>query len=130
MNWKLPLLATMAAVSLLAGDASGQGARPCGDCYDTKQPPVTIDGIITKLDLSDRFSIINVNVKNASGKTEVWRIDGPLSTYLRENDFRALRIGQRLRVTGPPYKQSAKAGLVICGATFTLSDNRSFKGAC
>ena len=91
--------------------------------FDINQP-VTLEGVLTKLDWVNPHGFIYLDVKGSDGKVVNWAVEtgGPnalLRRGVRKTDF---VIGTKITVKG--FK--AKSGLPIAnGRTITLADGRS-----
>jgi hypothetical protein len=76
---------------------------------------VTVEGVVTKWELTNPHSWLWVEVKETNGKLAVWgfEAEGPSTLAragIRPSDF---RVGTKLSITGNPMRDGQKAAIWI-----------------
>jgi hypothetical protein len=82
--------------------------------FDTTKT-VTLDGVVTKWELTNPHSWLHVEVKDKNGKAVVWgfEAEGPTTLAragIKPSDF---KIGTRIKITGNPMKDGQPAAMWI-----------------
>jgi hypothetical protein len=101
----LAVAALVAAVAILLSANTPASARPhhsFGVEYDVNKP-VTLTGIITKIEWTNPHSFLFVDVKNDAGKVENWRFEGFPPTVLYRTGWKrdvTMKAGDQITVYG------------------------------
>ncbi len=92
--------------------------------YDASKP-VTLTGVVTRLDWLNPHIWLYLNVKDATGTTANWAVSGsPPGFLLRRGLTReAIRPGTAIRIDGFRARDGSDNA---CGSTITLGDGRRF----
>ena len=91
--------------------------------FDDKKP-ITLRGILTKVELTNPHGWLYLNVKDSSGKVESWAIEtgSPLTLLRQKSDIKQLLIvGSELVVDGWLARNGAKS---VNGKTIKFADGR------
>ena len=77
--------------------------------YDVNKP-VTLTGVVTKVEWTNPHTFMYVNVKNDKGAVEEWAIEINSPNFLRHNGWTSTTInpGDSITVTGAPAKSGSK----------------------
>src|SRR5688572_24987096 len=86
---------------------------------------VTVEGVVTKWELTNPHSWLWVEVKETNGKLAVWgfEAEGPSTLAragIRPSDF---RVGTKLSITGNPMRDGQKAAIWLSA---TRADGKKF----
>ena len=93
--------------------------------FDTTKT-VTLDGVVTKWELTNPHSWLHVEVKDKNGKSVVWgfEAEGPTTlarSGIKPSDF---KIGTRIKITGNPMKDGQPAAIWL--EAIRESDGKKF----
>ena len=115
-------LITIGALAALAVPAL---AHHSSTMFDTSKT-VTLEGVVTKWELTNPHSWLHVEVKEKDGKTVVWgfEAEGPSSLQrsgIKPSDF---KVGTKLTITGNPMRDGQPAAIWINAVR--TSDGKKF----
>ena len=121
---KATLFAVVAVAALLAAPRTALAHHSCAAEFDINKP-VTLQGVLTKMDWVNPHGWIYVDVKAPDGTVQHWAIEagGPtqlLRRGLRKDDFPA---GIEVTITG--YR-SRDGSFTANGQSVKLKDGRNF----
>jgi hypothetical protein len=93
--------------------------------FDTTKT-VTLDGVVTKWELTNPHSWLHVEVKDKNGKSVVWgfEAEGPTTlarSGIKPSDF---KVGTRIKITGNPMKDGQPAAIWL--EAIRESDGKKF----
>jgi hypothetical protein len=93
--------------------------------FDTTKT-VTLDGVVTKWELTNPHSWLHVEVKDKNGKSVVWgfEAEGPTTLVragIKPSDF---KVGTRIKITGNPMKDGQPAAMWL--EAIRESDGKKF----
>jgi hypothetical protein len=115
--------------SVLAGlllVASGVAwAHHAESLYDLKNP-ITLKGVVTKVDWSNPHAYLRLSVKSDKGETEAWSVELSSLSTLKRNGWTSatVKVGDEITCTGGRAKGGAKA---MRGLEVDLADGRKLK---
>lgn len=111
-----------AAVALLAGATSVLAHHSFAAEFDATKP-ITLEGVITKIELINPHGWIYVDVKGADGRVQNWAVEtGSAAALARAGIRRAnLTAGTRIEVKGYRAKDGSPT---INGNVITLPDGQ------
>ena len=112
MKRKSALRFVMVALGLLATSAAAWAHHSFAATYDESMT-IEIKGRIVVFQFRNPHSFVTVEVKEASGKTVRWGVEGPGSTQLANSNIQndTLRYGDEVVVTGNPSRDPAELRL-------------------
>jgi len=91
---------------------------------------ITVTGSVTRFVWRNPHMAINMEVRNAGGVTELWKIEGPGTTVLGQRGFskEAIDAGDTITVVVHPLKSGEPGGLLQAvtladGKTYALTDD-------
>jgi len=91
--------------------------------YDVEKP-ITVKGVITKIDWSNPHSHLYLDAKEANGAIKSWKIEGYPPNVLARTGFRkdvTLKVGDTITI----YAWLARSGAALAhGRELTLSDGK------
>jgi Family of unknown function (DUF6152) len=111
MAWDLakrPAVAVSAAVLLILFAIPAR-AHHSGAMFDMVHP-ITLTGVVTKVEWTNPHTFMYVNVKNDKGAVEEWAIEINSPNFLRHNGWTSTTInpGDSITITGAPAKSGSK----------------------
>jgi len=120
---KKALLAAFITFALAAVTPSV--AHHSSTMFDTTQT-VTLEGVVTKWELTNPHSWLHVEVKGKDGKTKVWgfEAEGPSTlarSGIKPSDF---KVGTKLTISGNPMRDGQPAA--IWTEATRMSDGKKF----
>jgi hypothetical protein len=109
-------------VSIMAVPAM---AHHSATMFDTTKT-VTLDGVVTKWELTNPHSWLHIEVKDKNGKSVVWgfEAEGPTTLAragIKPSDF---KVGTRIKITGNPMKDGQPAAMWL--EAIRESDGKKF----
>jgi len=117
--WRLAMAASFLATGLLAHHSFGAE-------YDATKP-ITITGVVTKIDWTNPHTFIWMDVLDpTSGVVEHWSVEGMSPNYLSRNGWsrHTLKPGDKIDMSIHLLKDGRKGG--FC-ATVTLPDGKTLR---
>jgi DNA/RNA endonuclease YhcR with UshA esterase domain len=101
-------------------------AHHSSSSYDMEHP-VSVKGVITKVEWTNPHVFIFLNVKDDSGNVEEWRVEGNSPNMLTRVGWKPemLKVGDTLEVKGAAAKSGSKVMRLI---TLTLQSGEKFDG--
>jgi len=89
--------------------------------------PITVKGTVTKFEWSNPHAFIYLDVKNAKGAVEEWRVEANSPNMLSRVGWKrdALNEGDQISVTGAPAKNGTQ---VMRLASVMLSNGQKLDG--
>lgn len=101
-------------ISALLITASPSFGHHSSTMFDTSKT-ITVEGVVTKWQLTNPHSWLWVEVKEKDGKTSVWgfEAEGPSTLEragIRPSDF---KVGTKLTITGNPMRDGQKAAIWV-----------------
>ena len=123
MRIRLAILAVSAALLAMAAAAPMFAHHSFVAQYDAKKP-VTLTGVVTKVEWMNPHMYFYIDVKDATGKVTKWGLEnGNLSGLMRRGWRKdSLKIGDKVTVEGSLAKDGSK---LANARTVTLADDRS-----
>jgi hypothetical protein len=105
---KRPTVAVLAA-GLLIMLATPAHAHHSGAMFDMAHP-ITLTGVVTKVEWTNPHTFMYVNVKNDKGVVEEWAIEINSPNFLRHNGWTSTTIspGDTIICVGAPAKSGSK----------------------
>lgn len=90
--------------------------------YDSKKP-IQLQGVVTRIDWENPHVYLYIDVKDESGKTVSWALEGHPPNTLRRTGWArgALKVGDTISVTGWRSKDDTDR---IAGREVTLPDGK------
>lgn len=111
MAWNLARGSAVAvlAASLLIMLATPAHAHHSGAMFDMAHP-ITLTGVVAKVEWTNPHTFMYVNVKNDIGVVEEWAIEINSPNFLRHNGWTSTTInpGDSITITGAPAKSGSK----------------------
>ncbi len=111
MAWNLAKRSAVAvaAACLLMLFAVPARAHHSGAMFDMAHP-ITLTGMVTKVEWTNPHTFMYVNVKNDKGVVEEWAIEINSPNFLRHNGWTSTTIspGDSITITGAPAKSGSK----------------------
>ncbi len=101
MHYKL-----VASVALVGALAPAASAHHSFAVFFDETRTVEIEGVVTAYRFTNPHGTIAVDVTNAAGEIEHWRVETTAPVVLRRRgwDRNSLRAGQQVRITGWPAR--------------------------
>lgn len=77
--------------------------------YDSEKP-ITLDGVVTKVEWMNPHARIYIDVKGEDGKTENWNLELASPNVLKRNGWgsKSLQVGDHIRVEGSMARDGSK----------------------
>ena len=118
--WKKPVLTALGA--LVLNPMVAQAHHAFANSFDVNQP-IELHGKVTKVELINPHSWIHVEVVDANGKKEEWRIEGGSPNALYRNGITkdSVPVGAEIMITG--YK-ARDGSLRAVGRDITFADGK------
>ena len=112
-------------IGVLAALAMPAVAHHSSTMFDTSKT-VTLEGVVTKWELTNPHSWLHVEVKGKDGKTVVWgfEAEGPSSLQrsgIKPSDF---KVGTKITITGNPMRDGQPAAIWLNAVR--ASDGKKF----
>jgi len=116
---------TLIAALLIAAMALPAMAHHSSTMFDTGKT-VTLEGVVTKWELTNPHSWLHVEVKDKNGKSVVWgfEAEGPTSLLragIKPSDF---KVGTKITITGNPMRDGQPAAIWLDAVR--ASDGKKF----
>jgi hypothetical protein len=95
-------VASAVALALLAAGAPARAHHSFGAEYDSNQP-VTLTGVVTKIEWTNPHSYIYLDVTDTSGKKETWKLEGYPPNALYRTGWKrdvTMKTGDTVTVSG------------------------------
>jgi hypothetical protein len=113
---------TSAAIMIAAAlsfSAAPAGAHHSGAMFDMAHP-ITLAGVVTKVEWTNPHTFMYVKVKNDKGVVEEWAIEINSPNFLRHNGWTSstVSVGDTITCAGAPAKSGSK---FMHGMTVELS---------
>lgn len=114
-------------IALLTGAAPARAHHSFAAEYDSNQL-ITLKGVITKVEWTNPHIYFYIDVKDASGNTVNWSLEGYPPNTLKRTGFsrELLKIGDEVTVTGYKAKDATNT---LAGREITFPDgSKKFAG--
>lgn len=102
MRWRLFAI-FLASISLsLAASVPARAHHSFGVVYDEKKP-VTLTGVVSKIEWTNPHSFLFIDVKDADGKVTTWSFEGYPPTVLYRTGWKkdvTMKVGDEVTVFG------------------------------
>lgn len=124
---KYGFLAAFAAGALLLAAVPAMAHHSFAAEYDSHNI-ITLTGVISKVEWTNPHTYVYVDVKDASGNTTTWALEGYPPNTLKRTGFAraALKEGDRITITAYKSKDGSNTG---AGREITFSDgSKKFLG--
>jgi Family of unknown function (DUF6152) len=117
-------VAALIAVGALFTAVAPSLAHHSSTMFDTSKT-ITVEGVVTKWELTNPHSWLWVEVKEKDGKVAVWgfEAEGPSTLNragIHPSDF---KVGTKLTITGNPMRDGQKAAIWVSA---TRADGKKF----
>jgi hypothetical protein len=105
---KTLIAALLSSVCLLAA-APSMAHHSFATQYDSEKP-ITLDGVVTKVEWMNPHARIYLDVKGEGGKTENWNLELASPNVLKRNGWgsKSLQVGDHIRVEGSMARDGSK----------------------
>ncbi len=115
----------LALMTLLLATVTPSVAHHSSTMFDTSRT-ITVEGVVTKWELTNPHSWLHVEVKDKNGKSVVWgfEAEGPSSLQrsgIKPSDF---KVGTKITITGNPMRDGQPAAIWINAVR--ASDGKKF----
>lgn len=112
----------VAALCLVLGPAVVQAHHSFAAQYDSNQP-ITLDGVITKVEWMNPHTYFYVDVVDEKGKAANWAVEGGAPNVLYREGWKptTLKKGDRVTIMGSRAKNGSN---LINATSFKLPDGR------
>lgn len=120
---KLRIAAALVSSLLLVAAGVAQAHHAFSSSFDVNKP-IDMLGTVSKVELINPHSWIHIDVKNAEGVVQTWRIEGgsPNALYRRGITKDSIPIGSELHIVG---YQARDGSLRAVGRDITFGDGKA-----
>ena len=117
-------LRRVGVLSVLLSLSAGAAAHHSAVAFDQSKT-ITVTGSVTRFVWRNPHMAINMEVRNAAGQAELWKIEGPGTTVLGQRGFskEAIGDGDTITVVVHPLKSGEPGGLL---QAVTLADGKTY----
>ncbi len=124
------------AVALIAGAAARLSAHHSFAAHYDMAKPITVEGSLVEVKLSNPHSWFYLDVKEADGKVSRWAFEAGTPGGMIRNGYKASELppGTRVTITGFPARDAAQRGMLrqlttAAGKTFGMFGPQEGPGA-
>ncbi len=102
------------AVALIAGAAARLSAHHSFAAHYDMAKPITVEGSLVEVKLSNPHSWFYLDVKEADGKVSRWAFEAGTPGGMIRNGYKASELppGTRVTITGFPARDAAQRGML------------------
>jgi hypothetical protein len=116
---------SLAALALLFGVGASLSAHHSFAAHYDQQKPITVQGTLTQVRLSNPHSWFYVEVKEADGRMSRWAFEAGTPSGMIRNGYKASELppGTVVTITGFPARESQNVGML---STLTTAAGKSY----
>lgn len=117
------LSATILSLLLAVAAGAASAHHAFSSSFDVNKP-IDLRGTVSKVELINPHSWIHIDVKDANGQLQTWRIEGgsPNALYRRGINKNSIPIGSELHIVG---YQARDGSLRAVGRDITFGDGKA-----